>query len=552
MAAPVILIVVDDDKLRGDLCSALRRRFEPDFAAIATPSQQVSATLQDIGSTARVAVVIAAAELETGSGVDLLGQLRAVHPSARRVLLVRRGQWASDHPVRQAIVLGLVDSYLFVPWGSVEQWLYQPMAEYVAAWSATQPPTFEAISIIGEARHPRSHELRDMLTRADIPYGFYNVESPAGQEHLAATDTDGQALPVVVFYSGTVLVAPSDAELLGALGFSSDAAHMSCDVAIVGGGPSGLSAAVYAASEGLRTVLVDSGLVGGQAGTSSMIRNYLGFPRGVSGTELMGRALEQAWLFGAEVLAPQEGIQLDGVGGDRVIRTVNGSRLTARSVLIATGVSWRRLPIPSIERLIGQGVFYGAAGSEAAALAEEPVFVVGGGNSAGQAAVHLAKHSAEVTILVRRPSLSSSMSAYLIREIAAMGNIAVRPETEVVEAHGECQLEELTLESHAGRSRERVPAAGLFVMIGGEPRTAWLSDSLARDPSGYVLTGSDVATDSTGGFHGRAPTYLETSMPGVFAVGDVRHGSVKRVAPSVGSGAIAVQLIHEYLARLES
>jgi thioredoxin reductase (NADPH) len=355
--------------------------------------------------------------------------------------------------------------------------------------------------------------------RVTIPYGFYDAESPEGQEHLAATDTAGRALPVVVFYSGTVLVAPSDAELLGALGFSSDVVHMSCEVAIVGGGPSGLSAAVYAASEGLRTVLVDSGLVGGQAGTSSMIRNYLGFPRGVSGTELTGRALEQAWLFGADVLTPQEAIQLDARGGDRVIRTMNGSQLTARSVVIATGVSWRRLPNPSIERLIGQGVFYGAAGSEAAALAEEPVFVVGGGNSAGQAAVHLAKHSAEVTILVRRPSLSSSMSAYLIRP---------------------------------GRSRQRVPAAGLFVMIGGEPRTAWLSDSLARDPSGFVLTGSDVASDSTAGFHGRAPAYLETSMPGVFAVGDVRHGSVKRVAPSVGSGAIAVQLIHEYFAGLES
>jgi thioredoxin reductase (NADPH) len=275
------------------------------------------------------------------------------------------------------------------------------MSEHVAAWSATQPSTFEAISIIGETNHPRSCELRDTLTWAAIPFGFYAVGSAEGRERLTAADATGQELPVLVFRSGKALVAPSDAELLGGLGFSSDVVQMTCDLAIVGAGPSGLSAAVYAASEGLHTVLLDSLLVGGQASTSSLIRNYLGFPRGVSGTELTTRALEQAWLFGAEVLTPQQAIRLEADGPDHVIHTANGLALKARAVVIATGVSWGRLPVPSVERLNGQGVFYGAAGSEAAALAGEPVYVVGGGNSAGQAAVHLAKHSAEVSILVR-------------------------------------------------------------------------------------------------------------------------------------------------------
>jgi thioredoxin reductase (NADPH) len=546
---PVILIVVDDERLRGDLCSLLRRRFEPDFQTVATPSQGVQATVQTTAPTARIAVVIAAPELDTGPGVEMLRQLGAQHPRARRVLLVRRGQWSTDHPVRRAIVLGLVDSYLFVPWGSTEQWLYQPMTEYLAAWSATQPPAFEAIRIIGEPRRARSHELRDMLSRLDVPYGFYDAASITGREQLASVAATGRDLPLVIFGSGRVLTAPTDAEILGALGFRNDVVDVSCDVAIVGSGPSGLSAAVYAASEGLRTVLMDSGVIGGQAGTSSMIRNYLGFPRGLSGVELTSRAGEQAWLFGAEILTPQEAVRLEPDGLQRIVHTANGSGVTAGTVVIATGVSWRRLPIPSIDPLLGQGVFYGTAGSEAAALAGEHVFVVGGGNSAGQAAVHLAKHAAEVTMLVRGASLSSSMSDYLIREISATANITVRPETEVVDARGTGWLEELTLASRANDRQESVPAAALFIMIGGEPRSAWLTDTLACDSHGFVLTGSDLDPGSATYFNDRPPGYLETSLPGVFAVGDVRHGSVKRVAPSVGSGAIAVQLIHEYLAR---
>jgi thioredoxin reductase (NADPH) len=312
-------------------------------------------------------------------------------------------------------------------------------------------------------------------------------------------------------------------------------------VVIVGGGPSGLSAAVYAASEGLRTVLLDQGIFGGQAGTSSMIRNYLGFPRGVSGGELAARALEQAWLFGADTLTPQNAVRLEVNGRHHVVHTVDGTTVTARAVIIATGVSWRRLEVDSVEALLGAGVFYGAAGAEAEALIDEEVFVVGGGNSAGQAAVHLAQYASGVTVLIRRDSLESTMSQYLIREIAATPNISVRSQSEIVRAHGIGRLDALTVRHRQSGECVRLPARAVFIMIGGEPRTEWLVGTLERDDQGFLLTGADVASQQ------RPAMFLETSVPGVFAVGDVRHGSVKRVAPSVGSGAIAIALIHEYL-----
>jgi thioredoxin reductase (NADPH) len=553
----VIVAVGDDEKLRERLVGDLSDRFQPDYRILSVTSpdaQRELASLQERGE--RVAAVIATADLPAAglSGVELLLGVRQQHPAAKRILLVPRGRWRG-HPVRQAMVLGYVDSYLFIPWFPREQSLYLPMNEYLADWVGSQRPERVAVNIVGEELDPRSHELRDLLTRAGIPFRFDTPDSDGGRSTLRASGHDGSRLPVVAWFYGAVLVQPTDAELVGELGFRIDAAGVDVDVAIVGAGPSGLSAAVHAASEGLRTVLIDPSMPGGQASTSSMIRNYLGFPRGISGSDLAVRAVEQAWLFGAELLLAQTAVALQADGDRRVLSISNGDTVTARTVVVATGVSWRRIGVPSLEALVGAGVFYGAAGAEAQAMKGQQVYIVGGGNSAGQSAVHLARNGADVTVVIRRDSLAATMSDYLIREIDALPNVSVRPHSEIVDSDGRGRLEHLMIRDRRGGEVETVAAAALFIMIGGEPRTDWLAGTLARDGSGYLLTGTDVTPlrePDTSGVppwpESRPPMYLETSMPGVFAVGDVRHGSTKRVAPSVGAGAIAIQLIHEYLA----
>jgi thioredoxin reductase (NADPH) len=352
---------------------------------------------------------------------------------------------------------------------------------------------------------------------------------------------------VVLCRDGSVLVGPSHEDLMATLGFRPTLDARTCDVAIIGGGPAGLAAAVYAASEGLATVVIEPDLPGGQAGTSSLIRNYLGFPRGLSGDDLTNRAIDQAWLFGAQfTLGQAEGLTVRGAR--RVVHTKDGGLIEARAVVIATGVTWRRLGVPALEALVGAGVFYGAAGAEARAMAGRDVFVVGAGNSAGQAAIHLARYAASVTMVVRGPDLSASMSSYLVTEIGKTVNICVRPDTEVIDGKGRCGLESLTLRHRASAVTDVVPASGLFVMIGAEPRTGWLKGTVEREERGFILTGRDLAGRLPDGWpDGRPPLLLETSVPGVFAAGDVRHRSVKRVASAVGEGATAIQLIHEYL-----
>jgi thioredoxin reductase (NADPH) len=558
MPEPAVIVVVgDDDELRERLVGDLSRRFAPDYRILGVSSPDAVRELASMEQQGeRVAAVIAAADLPAAglSGVELLLRVRQQHLAAKRILLVPRGRWRG-HPVRQAMVLGHVDSYLFVPWFPREQWLYLPMSEYLADWSRTQRPERIAVSIVGEEFDPRSHELRDLLTRAGIPFQFDTPDSDGGRSTLRASGHDGSRLPVVAVFYGAVLVQPTDADLVEELGFRIDAAGVDVDVAIIGAGPSGLSAAVHAASEGLRTALIDPSMPGGQASTSSMIRNYLGFPRGVSGSDLAVRAVEQAWLFGAELLLAQTAVALHDDGDRRVIAISNGDKVTARTVVVATGVSWRRIGVPSLEALVGAGVFYGAAAPEAEAMKGQRVYVVGGGNAAGQAAVHLARNGAHVTIVIRRDSLAATMSDYLIREIDAVPNITVRPGGDIVDGAGQGRLERLVIRDRRSGEVETVAATALFIMIGGEPRTDWLAGTLTRDGSGYLLTGTDLVSPHSADAGGappwpesRPPMYLETSMPGVFAVGDVRHGSTKRVAPSVGAGAIAIQLIHEYLA----
>lgn len=452
----------------------------------------------------------------------------------------------------------------------LEQWLYLPMSEYLAGWSGTQVPEHPAIRIVGEQWAESSHALRDVLSRSNIPYEFHAHDSGAGRSVLESANQDGNRLPVLQFFTGVALVDPTATELVEALGFRSSVDGVSCDIAIIGAGPSGMSAAVYAGSEGLRTALVEPGVPGGQAGTSSMIRNYLGFPRGLSGAELTNRAIEQAWLLGTEIILAQEVVSLRAEGDERLITSADGGRLRAGAVVIATGVSWRRLGVQGIESLLGSGVFYGAAGSEAEAMEGKRVYVVGGGNSAGQAAIHLAKYADSTSIMIRRDSLAHTMSDYLIQEIEALPNVEVRTNTEIVDGCGRGRLEELILRDRLTGDVETVAASGLFVMIGGEPRTDWLAGTLARDDRGYLLTGADIEAFAAGRARGvsgkdgtdadgsapwplaRSPGFVETSMPGVFAVGDVRHGSTKRIAPSVGAGGIAVQHAHEYLAGLSS
>ena len=549
----VIVVVSDDDRQREDLRADLEHRFGNDYEVVACGSPSVVNGLRGLlREEASTAAVIAAVNLPaTGrTGVDVLRGVRSEHPTARRILLVERGEWR-DHPVRQAMVLGEVDSYLFVPWVPRERWLHQPMSEYLADWSLTQPPEHVAVTIVGEPWDEDSHHLRDIFSRAGVPYEFLAATSDAGRAVLTDIGADETRLPVARFHSGHILVRPTDADIIDALGFLAEAVDVECDVAIIGGGPGGLSAAVYAASEGLRTVLLEPSVPGGQAGLSSMIRNYLGFPRGVSGAELTNRALEQAWLFGAELLLARKAVSLVADGDRRVVTTDHGDVVRARAVVIATGVSWRRLKVPSLEALVGSGVFYGAATTEADAMTGRRVYVVGGGNSAGQAAVYLARAADQVTIVIRRASLAETMSDYLIREIEAHPGIAVRPDTEIVDGGGGGRLEHLVLRAVTTGEESTVPADALFVMIGAEPRTEWLADVIARDQQGYLLTGAEAVRARTGRDVERSegpPGFVETSMPGVFAVGDVRSGATKRVSSSVGSGAIAIQLVHDYLA----
>jgi thioredoxin reductase (NADPH) len=538
---PAIGVVIDDPQMRAALAADLRQRYGADYTILELGSHDVGSAL----STVQVlAAVISAVELaDQMTGVELLCGVRRAHPDARRVLLVDRGTWAR-HPVRRAMVLGDVDGYLFVPWKPREQWLHLPMAEYLADWSRTQTPEISAVTIVGQRWDDRSHSLRDILSRASVPFAFHEADSEEGRASLADVGLDGSVLPVVRFHTGEVAADPSDITIAQMLGFPTSRPGLGCDVAIVGAGPAGLSAAVYAASEGLSTVIVDPSVPGGQAGTSSRIRNYLGFPRGLSGSELTNRATEQAWLFGAEFLLARRVERLCRSEAGYVLSLSDGTDVTARAVVLATGVEWRRLTVPSVEALLGAGVFYGAAGTEAEALRGEPVFVVGGGNSAGQAAVHLARHAKSVTIVIRSESLTASMSDYLIRELEAIDNVTIRATTEVVGASGEGRLEQLSLRRHPTGSVEQVEAAALFVMIGSQPHTEWLPEEVQRDSHGYVLTGVDVLPSALA----RPPLFLESSLPGVFAIGDVRHGATRRVAPSVGSGAIAISLVHQYLA----
>jgi thioredoxin reductase (NADPH) len=540
---PVILVVDRDRTSLASLTAGLSGRFGRQFTVHGESTAEGALALLRDKASAREPVALV---LVGDADVDLLAAAHELHHGAKRVLLVDR-DYSADSPAVQAMALGRVDYHIVRPW-SDDDMFSGPFNEYLLAWIREQEPTFELFRIVCAPGDRRVQTLRDVMTRFSMPFGIYPIGSEAGRRLLAEAGVDASRLPVVVRYDGQVLVDPRLPELAKAIGVNVRNDVDECDVAIVGAGPAGLTAAVYAASEGLNTVLLEEEVSGGQAGTSPLIRNYPGFPHGISGGVLMERTCEQAWLMGAHIVFAQRATELSRRGEDLVVGLHDGTEVRARVVVLATGIEWRRLGVPALEALVGSGVFYGAAVGESRAMDDQNVFIVGAGNSAGQAAVHLARRARRVTLLVRAGTLARSMSAYLARTIESTPNIVVRYRTEAVGGGGDGSLERLTLADPALGTLEEVPADALFIMIGGEPHTGWLPAEVARDAQGYVLTGRDVVDQAPGRWAGdRQPLLLETSMPGVFAAGDVRHGSIKRVASAVGEGATIVRLVHEYL-----
>jgi thioredoxin reductase (NADPH) len=550
MSRPVLFVLDDDAGVVHALHGDLSRRFGRDFRVLGESSAAAGlATMSQLaGHSEPVALLIVDHDMPEMPGLEFLARAHERHPAAKRVLLVER-DYSARSPVVQAMTLGQTDYYLSKPW-MLEPDLYQGVSEFLAEWARDQEAVFDLFHIIGRLQDRGTNELRELLIRFNVPFRFTAADSQPGRRLLRNKDLDPARLPVMIRHDGYTMVEPTPARIVEAVGGTTHSGISQCDVAIVGAGPAGLAAAVYAASEGLQTVVLEETVSGGQAGSSPMIRNYPGFAHGISGHDLTRRACEQAWIFGAHMVFSQPIAGLSCRGRDRVVHLADGSDITARAVIVATGITWRSLGVPRVEALVGAGVFYGAAGSETTAMASRDVFVVGAGNSAGQAALHLARNARHVTLVVRRDNLPHSMSDYLIKEIEATPAITVRLETEVIDAHGSDRLDGLTLRDKRSGRAQRVPADALFVLIGGEPCTRWLPKAVQLE-GGYILTGRDIARDGAHASRwplGRAPLPLETSLPGVFAAGDVRYRSIKRVASAVGDGATAVRVAHEYLA----
>jgi thioredoxin reductase (NADPH) len=555
---PVVLVVDDDPTALRVICRELDVRYGRDYHVVCEDSvagaERALRTLRESG--AEVVLVLVDHTLAETAGAELLALSRQLYPLAKRALLVPWGAWrdrATAAAILRAVARGQADSYLLKPWDSPDELFHAAITGFLYDWARANPAHPE-VRVVSERWAPRSHELRDLLQRSGVSYAFLEADSAEGKALLAEVGRSAAHLPVVVLLDGQTLVAPSNAELAAALVGVADgqdrAEPATFDAIIVGAGPAGLAAAVNAASEGLRTLVVDQEGIGGQVSGSSLIRNYLGFPRGVTGAELARAGYVQAWLFGATFRFMCQATALRRDESGVVVPLSEGKEVMGRAAILAPGVSYHRLDVPGLDALTGLGVFYGASVAEAQGFAGLSVYVVGGANSAGQAAFHLAKFAERVTLVVRGASLTQGMSDYLVKQIEATENIAVRLRTRIVDGGGDGRLERLVLHDASSGRTETVSAAALFVHIGARPHTGWLPPEITRDAAGFIITGQDLL-DGDGGRATwplrRHPFPLETSMPGVFAVGDVRHRSARRVATAIGEGSMVVSMVYRYI-----
>ncbi|WP_405855188.1 FAD-dependent oxidoreductase [Streptomyces sp. NBC_01515] len=549
-AARTVIMTVDDDPgVSRAVARDLRRRYGESYRIVRAESGESALdALRELKLRGDlVAVILADYRMPQMNGIEFLEQALDVYPGARRVLLTA---YADTDAAIDAINVVDLDHYLLKPWDPPEEKLYPVLDDLLEAWRNSDYRPVPATKVVGHRWSARSSDVREFLARNQVPYRWYSADTPEGLRLLSAAGQDGQRLPLVITAEGNVLVEPEATELAAEVGLATTPTADFYDLVVIGGGPAGLGAAVYGASEGLRTVLVERSATGGQAGQSSRIENYLGFPDGVSGAQLTDRARRQAGKFGAEILTAREVTGLEANGSARVVRFADGSTVAAHAVILATGVSYRQLQAPGTPDLTGCGVYYGSALTEAASCQGHDVYIVGGANSAGQAAMYLAKGAKSVTLLVRGGSLAASMSYYLIQQINEAENISVRTGTVVDAAHGSDHLEQLTLRDTESGTTELVDAQWMFVFIGAAPLTDWLDGSVLRDERGFILSGPDLSADGKPPASwelDRAPYHLETNIPGVFVAGDARAESAKRVASAVGEGAMAVMLVHRYL-----
>jgi thioredoxin reductase (NADPH) len=547
-----IVTVDDDPAVSRAVARDLRRRFGEQYRIVRAESGETAleALRQMKLRGDLVAVLLADYRMPEMNGVEFLEHAMDIYPGARRALLTA---YADTGAAIDAINVVDLDYYLMKPWDPPEEKLYPVLDALLDSWLSADHRPVPELKVVGHRWSARSSDVREFLARNQVPYRWYTSEEPEGQRLLAAAGADDRTLPLVITPDGESMIQPSDTDLAAKVGLATTPSADFYDLVVIGGGPAGLGAAVYGASEGLRTILVERTATGGQAGQSSRIENYLGFPDGVSGAQLTDRARRQAHKFGAEVLTAREVTGLEVTGAARTIRFDDGSSIVAQAVILATGVAYRKLAAPGVAELTGRGVYYGSALTEATGCADHDIYIVGGANSAGQAAVYLAKGARSVTIVVRASSLAKSMSHYLVEQVQSIPAISVRTCTEVTEAHGTDHLERLTLRDSNTGETEIVDAQWLFVFIGAAPLTDWLAGVVQRDKHGFVLTGPDllVAGQPPRDWPlDRPPYHLETSVPGVFVAGDVRAESAKRVASAVGEGAMAVMLVHRYLEQL--
>jgi thioredoxin reductase (NADPH) len=553
MPKPVLLTIDDDPEVLRAVERDLRTRYADRYRVVRADSgQSALQTLETLKKrNEAVALLLVDQRMPEMSGVEFLNKAIAIYPDSRRVLLTA---YADTDAAIQAINQAHIQHYLLKPWDPPEQQLYPVLDDLLEDWQAGYRPVFDGVRVLGHRWSPHSYALRDFLARSQVPYRWLDAEAvdrdKEVRDAMELAQRDCLKFPAAIFQDNSALSDPSTAELAARLGLRTTATTSFYDLLIVGGGPAGLAAAVYGASEGLTTLMIEREAPGGQAGMSSRIENYLGFPSGLSGSDLARRAVAQARRFGVEILSPQAAVSMRVQGGSKFVKLADGVELGAKSLLIATGVAYRKLDVPGMERLQGAGVYYGAAMTEAATCKDEDVYIVGGANSAGQAAMFFSKYAQRVVMLVRGNSLAAGMSQYLVEQIKQTPNIHVELNSQVTEVFGADHLEELAILCSTSRETQRHPAASLFIFIGAAPGTEWLHGALERDEKGFILTGPDLlkAGKSPKGWTlEREPWLLEASVPGIFVAGDVRFRSIKRVASGVGEGANAVQFVHQYL-----